>query len=169
MLGQASCLPEMATTQNVRGPPGMRHRPFTNGQSTAGAWMLVVLMTLSHATMCSATQSSIDLNPSKDTTIYSKSGSLSNALGEFLPIGRTGDDTSTNYALMQFDISSIPSTAVIDNATLSLYQDRGGGAPNYVDLTMQAFRLNKAWGQGTSNVCSCIDRLYRWSCIHICA
>ena len=92
-------------------------------------------------------QTTITLSPSQDNTLYeSASGSLSNGAGDHLFFGATnGDDL--RRALIQFDLSQIPSNASITSATLTVFISREniGPAPATVHEVLES------WGEGTSN------------------
>ncbi len=98
------------------------------------------------------------LPATKDNTIFSENlpgplplltGYPSDALG-FLYAGMTG----TNYgpylrrALIAFDISSLPATAIVQSAQVSLFLTKAG--PEAVGSTLSLHRLNQTWGEGTS-------------------
>ncbi|HEX3111894.1 MAG TPA: hypothetical protein VHU20_01370, partial [Candidatus Eisenbacteria bacterium] len=61
----------------------------------------------------------VTLTPSKDNTIFSESGSLSSGVGNALYSGEINNG-SLRRALLAFDVSSIPTGAVIDSVQLVL-------------------------------------------------
>ena len=95
-------------------------------------------------------QTTIELNPVKDNTIYSENDN-SNALGHLFA-GRTADivnDTGDlRRALLEFDLSQIPAGATLTGASLELTKNKGGysfGAP----FTLH--KVTQEWGEGTSD------------------
>lgn len=90
-------------------------------------------------------QTTVNLNPSQDNSIYSESNN-SNGIGR-LYSGRTNSG-NIRRALLQFDVSSIPSTALITSVSLTLNVDQVSSS------TTDNFSLHKIttpWGEGTSN------------------
>src|SRR5947207_2629130 len=89
----------------------------------------------------------INLNPSKDNTIFSD-GNLSNAKGSlFAGQASFNADFALRRSLIQFDIASaIPAGSTIENVTLTLNAARSsfGGESSL-------HRLLSDWGEGTSN------------------
>lgn len=104
------------------------------------------LLVLALLSVCfSFAQTTVNLNPSQDNSIYSES-SNSNGVGRLY----SGQNNMGNNrrALLQFDVSSIPSTAIITSVTLTLNVDQVSSA------TTDNFSLHKLttpWGEGTSN------------------
>ena len=89
------------------------------------------------------------LQPTKDNTLFSESGLLSDGQG-FLYAGQTG--SSANYAkrraLLAFDLAGqIPAGATIQAALLSLYLNKVSSAA----ANMSLFRLTENWGEGASD------------------
>ena len=95
-----------------------------------------------------AATSSAMLNPVRDNTIFSESGSTSSALGSLFA-GRVASLTAVRRALLAFDINaSVPAGSTINTATLILTLNNvGPGVNNNVPL----YRLTENWGEGTSN------------------
>ena len=91
-------------------------------------------------------QTTINLTPVKDTSIYSEFLNNSNALGElFSGVTRTNN---IRRALIKFNLSSIPAGASINSVTLTLAVTDvapGAGTQNY-----KIYKLTKDWGEGTS-------------------
>jgi len=106
----------------------------------AGAIAIVMLAPLG------ASADTVTLSASKDNTIYSESGALSNGAGDFLFAGETKDAT-IRRALIAFPVASIPSGSVIQSVTLSLYMSRTRTQNEPVTL----HRALADWGEGTSN------------------
>jgi hypothetical protein len=92
----------------------------------------------------------VTLTPVRDNTIYQSNSGLqnSNALGAYLFCGFTAS-SEARRALIQFDVSAIPTNAVIESVTVKLNFDRAGFAGGGLDTKLH--RLVRAWGQGTSD------------------
>ena len=92
-------------------------------------------------------QTTVEINPDKDNSIYSEDGSLSSGLGQ-LYSGQTCSD-NTRRALIHFDIAgSVPAGAVITDVTLTLNVNNAGP-----DATSEIYGLHAVsldWGEGTS-------------------
>ena len=96
----------------------------------------------------------VEVVASKDTTIYSDPTTtpLSNGAGQYLFVGRTGENNSFNLrrAIVQFDVGSfIPAGSVVTSATLRLYVNRRPPSLNPTD-PITAYRALADWGEGTS-------------------
>ena len=90
----------------------------------------------------------VSLHPIKDNTLYQENGTFSNGAGSWFIAGRNNDGTGNiRRALIQFDLSSIPSSATINAITLTMVNDRGNSGTQTISL----YRLTAAWGEGTSN------------------
>ena len=84
---------------------------------------------------------------SKDNTLYeSTTGALSNGSGAHIFAGRTNNG-ALRRAVLQFDLSNIPSTATITNVILELRVNRQKRGPH----TVNVHRLSADWGEGASN------------------
>lgn len=96
-------------------------------------------------------QTTVELPASKDNTLYEiAAGNLSNGAGDFLFVGNTDQDNSINTrrALLQFDLSGIPATAVINSVSLELQVTKRATA---TPRTVSIHRLTDDWGEGTSH------------------
>ncbi len=92
-------------------------------------------------------QTTVTLTPSADNTLYeSQTGNLSNGAGTFLFLGRT-NNAGVRRALMQFDLSDIPSGSTIEDVTLTVNVSNAQGGARTTTL----HRVTQAWGEGTSN------------------
>jgi len=92
-------------------------------------------------------QTTVVLTPEKDNSIYSENVDNSNALGKLY----SGATCSNNdrRALMQFDISNIPSNAVITDARLTVNVDNvSNNIPG--SSVYGLYRVTTEWGEGTS-------------------
>jgi len=93
-------------------------------------------------------QTTTNLNPIKDNSIYSESDN-SNGTGELFS-GKTGlnNGNALRRALIKFDLTSIPSGATITSVTLTVNVNKvspGSGTENY-----KIYGLTKDFGEGTS-------------------
>jgi hypothetical protein len=77
-----------------------------------------------------------------DTHVVSTSASTNYGTNAILSTG--GISGSTRYGLLRFDLSAIPSTAVITQATLTLNAFSGGGA------TERVHRITASWAESTA-------------------
>jgi hypothetical protein len=91
----------------------------------------------------------VNVIPSKDTTIFSNNNGATASVG-YIHAGRNGFGNKLFRSLMEFDISSaIPSGATIDSATLTMYVV--SNANNFQSNSEGSLhRLEKEWGEGTS-------------------
>jgi hypothetical protein len=89
----------------------------------------------------------VTLSPSKDNTIFSESGSLSSGVGNDLYSGEINNG-SFRRALLAFDVSSIPTGAVIDSVQLVLTVTN---TPETAPRLFRVFRVLADWGEGASN------------------
>lgn len=89
-------------------------------------------------------QTTVNLNPIKDNTILSENTSNASGGGRNF-IGRT-NNSALRRALLQFDLSVIPSGVTITEVSLDLNVDRGDSPSSNVNL----HRLTADWGEGTS-------------------
>ena len=87
------------------------------------------LMTIFTVTAASA--DIIQLNPVKDNTMYEESGDKSLGAGNHTFMGMTSGDSSIDPSLRRtlvaFDLSSIPSNAVINSVQVSFTIDQAPG------------------------------------------
>ncbi|QDV83738.1 DNRLRE domain-containing protein [Planctomycetes bacterium TBK1r] len=87
------------------------------------------------------------LNPSQDNSIYENSPGNSNGSGDFFFAGQNASP-SPRRALIQFDLTAIPTDAVITGASLSLFASQVASSTAY-DVSL--YRLESAWGESTSD------------------
>jgi hypothetical protein len=93
----------------------------------------------------------VNIPASKDNTLYeSTAGTLSNGAGDNFFCGRTSQSSSyRRRGLIAFDLSAhIPAGSLINSASLTLYDSRGG---NGSSTSVTLYRLNRTWTEGTSN------------------
>ena len=89
----------------------------------------------------------VSLDASKDNAIYADNTNNSNGAGDFFFAGRNGGNSSRR-GLISFDLSSIPSNAVIDSVTLNLVVSQ---ASSGVAADIGLHRLISDWGESTSD------------------
>jgi hypothetical protein len=95
--------------------------------------------------LAAQTPTEVNLNAAKDTSLFTEAED-SNGQGSHLFTGRTRNGAARR-ALVAFDLSSIPSGAVINSATLTLNMNRSivGSTP------VRIHRLTTDWGEGASD------------------
>lgn len=111
--------------------------------------MKIIMMTLFALFTLNVHSATVELSAEKDNTLYeSGSGNLSNGSGDFIFMGRTGQSSgeSIRRALLMFDLSSVPSGAVINDVTLQLTGSQGN-TPTNINL----HALTNDWGEGNSD------------------
>ena len=107
---------------------------------------IIILCTGLNYTL-SAQPQVVDLTPSKDNTLYqSSTGSLSNGAGSHFFAGKTNSG-AIRRAVIAFDLSVIPSNAVIEDVSLTLNMSQTSTGSQPVKL----HKLLADWGEGTSN------------------
>ena len=111
--------------------------------------LVIILPSLSVA------QNSIVLNPVKDNTIYHNNGSsatdsLSNGKGVNFVSGSVNTAYCYRRALIQFDLSGISSSAVIDSVVLKIHAQQNAQQDDS-DREFSLHRLRSEWGEGNSN------------------
>lgn len=85
---------------------------------------------------------------SKDNTLFQDTaGALSNGAGEYFFVGKAGA-TSVRRGVIAFDMSDLPRSALIVNATLTLHMSRSSNSAA-IPTTLQ--RTLADWGEGTSD------------------
>src|SRR5258706_6166982 len=98
---------------------------------------------------CCALGDEVVLLPSKDNTISSQDqdlgGTTSDGAGPHMYVGETSF-AGSRRALVQFDVSAVPSTAEINGVTLNFNASKGHGFQ-----TITLHRLLSDWGEGASN------------------
>ena len=103
--------------------------------------ILLLLLPAAHARA-----DTLSLNPSADNTLYEDvAGSVSNATGNYLFSGLTLVNIKRR-ALLRFDLSTLPASATITSATLTLTMSRGGSSP----IPFSLHRVTRQWGEATS-------------------
>lgn len=94
-------------------------------------------------------QTTVELTPTQDNSMFSEYTSNSNGAGVNIFAGRTLRGT-LRRGLIKFDVSSIPSNAQITSVSLTLATLRSAQNGNS-QHSFSLHKLLKTWGQGTSN------------------
>lgn len=93
-------------------------------------------------------QTTVQLVPVADTTLFSESGYLADGLDDGVFVGTVA--ANQNYAdrraVLRFDPSSIPAGATVLSASLQMYVTKTISGP----LAIEIHALNAPWGEGTS-------------------
>lgn len=96
---------------------------------------------------CANQPITVDLPAALDNILYeSATGSVSNGLGRYLYTGNQSNGLRRR-SLISFDVSSIPSGAFVQSATLRLFCSQGQGAL----VPVRLHRVLESWGEGTSD------------------
>src|SRR5215831_5916105 len=89
------------------------------------------------------------LAPQKDNTLYEDAtGSLSNGAGIYMFAGLT-NVAGVRRGLIAFDLSSIPSSATVTDATLSMFLSTPHGQTMTVNISLS--KVLRGWGEGASD------------------
>ncbi len=94
----------------------------------------------------------VQFNPAKDNSLYDTvDGGLSNGVGTSLYLGRTGNNGGNRLrrSVMQFDLSSIPSDAVVESVSLAVTLTAASNQASNFDGSLHMLLAD--WGEGTSN------------------
>ena len=98
-----------------------------------------------------ATATTININPSKDNTLYEfvvADGDRSNGVGTFFFAGETAEGESRR-GVLTFDIAgSIPAGSTIVSVSLSMHMSK---AASSTARTVELHKLLADWGEGASN------------------
>lgn len=90
-----------------------------------------------------------DATAGKDAVMLSSLEANNRGIDPYCYVGESANATDAIYrSLIQFDLSSIPATAKVQSATLTLWRtfDRSTNA-----RVMSIYRLKRAWVEGTKN------------------
>jgi hypothetical protein len=93
-------------------------------------------------------QESVELNPVADNTLIEPHDGIirSNGSGSHFFVGRT-NNRGIRRAVLKFDLSDLPESAVIDSVNLRLFMDNSGAGAFDQDI----FEVTSDWGEGASN------------------
>jgi hypothetical protein len=108
---------------------------------------LLLAATVALAPRALAVPTTVSLAPVADTTIFSEDGTLASGADDGVFVGLTRANASRR-ALLRFDLSSIPTNAVVSSAVLTMSVTRASNSP--LDVDVAVYRLQSAWGEGTS-------------------
>lgn len=97
-------------------------------------------------------QTTVTLSPSADNTIYADNTGNSNGNGPNFTAG-ANSGLSPRRALIQFNLSGIPTGSVVTSVTLRLTLNKTKASTDDVSL----YKLNSNWGEGGSNAGSGAD------------
>ena len=86
------------------------------------------------------------LQAAGDTTIKLKAPDTTNNFGASTQLIIDRESTDLQRALLQFDLSSIPSNAIVNNATLKMQSTQIGGM-----LNINVYEMLQSWVEGTGN------------------
>lgn len=92
----------------------------------------------------------LELGAEKDNSIFSENTTLSNGVGTNIFAGRIQSGTAFRRALIKFDVSTLPSNAIIDSVHLDLYVFRSARSTT----TPHSFAIHKVlsdWGEAGSS------------------
>ena len=91
----------------------------------------------------------VGLNPSKDNVIFQENGARSSGAGSWFIAGTNnqGGSGQSRRALVQFDLTGIPTNATVTAVTLTMNNDRGKSGTQAITL----HRALASWGEGGSN------------------
>jgi FtsP/CotA-like multicopper oxidase with cupredoxin domain len=127
-------------------------RPFrhpTAGQARVGRWFSALLAVAGIMAALPALATVVNLSPAQDNMIVVESGTTSDGAGSWFIAGNNNQGTSgqSRRALVQFDLSGIPTTATITGISLTMTNDRGKAGSQTISL----YRVTASWGEGASN------------------
>jgi len=112
-------------------------------------WVVATLLLLAafSAVSTAGANSSTTLTASQDTWIYSRPTTI---YGEETMLVGTSTAVGTLRALVQFDLATIPSDAVIDSATLEIFYYACSSSSGCADMPVTIHRLTRDWDEGTA-------------------
>lgn len=113
----------------------------------ASFYLLRILPTVIVFSVCSTIcADTIVFDAIADNTIYQDNPGNSNGAGDFLFAGRNGEG-SARRGLIGFDLSGIPSNAIVEQVTITLFMSQTGAGDTQVNF----HRLLSDWGESTSD------------------
>lgn len=96
---------------------------------------------------CPNSPVSVTLTSVADNTLYEDPvGATSNSAGQYIYTGNQNNGLKRR-GVVRFDVSSIPTAAFVQSASLRLFCNQAAGVP--VDVS--AHRITATWGEGTSD------------------
>jgi hypothetical protein len=111
-----------------------------------GVWIAIASLCLGSPAALAAMMT---FTPSKDNSLFEDAdGALSGGASAAIFVGRLGSNGGmlARRGAIAFDLSSIPSNAVVSDVSMTLSLVRGNGG----DKSIELHRLTKDWGEGTS-------------------
>jgi hypothetical protein len=97
---------------------------------------------LTHIYTADVTPTTVELNPAIDAFISSKTPTVNSGTLGIIGAGEDNTDVDTWRSLLKFDLSGIPSNAVLSSAVLSLYVESDHSSNV---RTFRVFRTKRAW------------------------
>ena len=96
-------------------------------------------------TVGNGSPASVSLSPTQDTYLNSDDPDSNYGASTTLVVDESGGGLGDQHPILQFDLSSIPSSATITSATLSLEVDSRTGSGI---ITLDVFRVTESWNEG---------------------
>lgn len=90
----------------------------------------------------------VQLKPAADTSIFKQEATSNFGRQNSLPLGTIANAVNPGRMLLRFDLSSLPTNAVITNVSLRISVVKQSSKSPQPE-TVEAHRLLKAWGEGT--------------------
>ncbi len=106
--------------------------------------VLVAVLTLALAG--GALAGTMTFMASDDATIFSESGDVANAQGEFLFVGQNNQGNNRR-ALVRFDVSALPEGATVTVVTLQMEMTQSNGG----EIAVAVFPVEADWSEGSAS------------------
>ena len=120
-----------------------------------GRVFLLLIPLMSALTVDSTVRADVmQFEADRDNTLYEDVlGAISNGVGNYVFLGRTGPDgdSALRRALVHFDLSGLPSEAIIDSVEVGFEIVTAPIPGNAVGGTAALHRVSADWGEGDSN------------------
>lgn len=87
--------------------------------------------------------------PAQDATIYADNTANANGAGDEIFAGNNGNGFARR-SLLRFDLSGVPTGAIVQSVTLSLYVTQASSLGSAATVA-SVYRLANSWGEGTTN------------------
>lgn len=110
----------------------------------------LTLLVLSTLTSLAAVADTVQLKPVADTAIFLPDPASNFGKQNALPLGTIKNGAQPGRLLLRFDLSSVPTNAVVTNVTLRITVVKQASTSPKAE-TVEAHRLLKAWGEGVKN------------------
>ncbi len=129
---------------DVQSPPFIFSHTFTRAGIFQYQCVVHAMMT---GTISVSGISTISFSPDRDNTLYEDpAGQLSNGQGIYFFDGKTSGNL-LRRGLLAFNLSSIPTSAIVTDASLSMFLSTTQGGSAAVSLS----KMSQDWGEGNSN------------------